>query len=393
MYDPNHFKHLFTLGRCFYKAYKDNYPFRTVELEAVVIYLSCKTDRLGKLTYSCRNNACSHVKYVFSTCKSKLCPSCGQKATERWIAAQSEILPDCKFRHITFTMPGQFWPLFQLNRWLLGDLFSISANTLLTQAKTKKLTIGIFAALHTYGRKLNFNCHIHLALAELGLDKHENLKKFSFKFASLMKQWRYGIIKLLRDNYDRLIFPSELSDEAKTIQSWNVFLNTQYNRHWNVNIAKKTSHKKHTAKYLGSYVKKPPIAASRLKEYANGEVTFTYLDHNSKKHKELSITQTEMMLRVLSHVPEKYFKMIRYFGFLSTRLRGDMLPIIYEKLEQKVNKPMVFSFASMMKALMKVDPFECILCGSKMFFSGFIRGPKLGQLVSSIENLALLRPM
>ncbi|MGF1803743.1 IS91 family transposase, partial [Aliivibrio sifiae] len=43
MYDPNHFKHLFTLGRCFYKAYKDNYPFRTVELEGIAKYLSCKT--------------------------------------------------------------------------------------------------------------------------------------------------------------------------------------------------------------------------------------------------------------------------------------------------------------------------------------------------------------
>ena len=72
--------------------------------------------------------------------------------------------------------------------------------------------------------------------------------------------------------------------------------------------------------------------ARQLKEYANGNVTFSYLDHNSKKHKELSLTQTEMMLRVLSHVPEKYFKIVRYFGFLSTRLRGDMLPMIYDKL-------------------------------------------------------------
>ncbi len=342
---------------------KERHPFRTVELEAIVKFLSCKTERLGKLTYSCTNHTCTHVKSVLSSCKSKLCPS-------RWIATQSEILPDCKFRHITFTMPGQFWSIFQLNRWLLNDLLSIAANTLLTQAKTKKLIIGIFAALHTYGRKLNFNCHILLALAELGLDKNENLKKFSFKFASLMKQWRYGIIKLLRDNYSRLIYPSELSDEAK-----------------------KTSHKKHTAKYLGSYVKKPPIAASRLKEYANGNVTFSYLDHSSKKHKELKLIQTEMMLRVLSHVPEKHFKMVRYFGFLSTRLRGDMLPIIYNKLDQKVGKPAIFSFAAMTKAFMKVDPFECILCGSRIVFSGFKRGVKLGQLVSSIENLVLLRPI
>ena len=282
MYDPNHFKHLFTLGRCFLEAYNESYPFRPIELETVAKLLSCKTERLGKLTYSCSNHACTHIKYVQSTCKTKLCPSCGQKATEQWIATQREILPDCKFRHITFTMPGQFWPIFQANRWLLNELFACAADTLLTQAEIKKLTIGIFAALHTYGRKLNFNCHIHLALAEFGLDKHENLKKFWFKFGSLMPQWRYAVTKLLRDNYDHLIFPPELSKEMQSIHSFNAFLDLQYNRHWNVNIAKKTSHKAHTAKYLGSYIKKPPIAASRLKEYANGEVTFSYLDHNDK---------------------------------------------------------------------------------------------------------------
>ena len=42
---------------------------------------------------------------------------------------------------------------------------------------------------------------------------------------------------------------------------------------------------------------------------------------------------------------------------------------------------------------MKVDPFECIFCGSIMFFTGFIRGMRLGQLVASLENLALLRPI
>ncbi|MBE8127869.1 transposase [Photobacterium damselae subsp. piscicida] len=46
----------------------------------------------------------------------------------------------------------------------------------------KGLTVGIFAALHTYGRQINFNCHIHLSIAEFGLNRHGKLKTFSFKF-------------------------------------------------------------------------------------------------------------------------------------------------------------------------------------------------------------------
>lgn len=99
------------------------------------------------------------------------------------------------------------------------------------------------------------------------------------------------------------------------------------------------------------------------------------------------------MLRVLSHVPEKHFKMIRYFGFLSNRLRGSLLPLIYEKLEQNISPIKTFGFATMMKAFLKVDPFKCILCGARMVYTGFIVGLKIGQLVSAIENIVLQRPI
>ncbi len=69
----------------------------------------------------------------------------------------------------------------------------------------------------------------------------------------------------------------------------------------------------------------PPIAAARLADYTGGDAMFTYLDLRRKRNKDLTLDQTEMMLRILSHMPEKHFKMIRYFGFLSNRLRGRLL--------------------------------------------------------------------
>lgn len=393
MYNPNSINALFTLDKCFHNALKNGHVFRTAELEAVVKVLSCKTHKLGAKAYGCTNTQCSHEKRVCNTCKSKLCTSCGQKATERWIADINSILPDCKYRHITFTMPKAFWMIFQYNRKLLNHLFSLAANTLINIAKKRGLTIGIFAALHTYGRQINFNCHIHLSIAEFGLNRQGKLKTFSFKFGLLMSQWRYEVINLLRTHYPVLILPPELEAKGNSLQSWNVFLDRNYNSHWNVDIAKSTSHKAHTAKYLGSYVKKPPIAAARLADYTGGDVTFTYLDHRSKSYKDLTLSQTEMMLRILNHVPEKHFKMIRYFGFLSNRLRGRLLPLIYKQLGQEVVTAKTFGFAAMMKAFLKVDPFKCILCGARMVFTGFIAGLKVGQLVSAIENITLQRPI
>ncbi len=157
MYNPNSINALFTLDKCCHNALKNGQVFRISDLEAVAKVSSCKTHKLGAKAYTCSNPQCTHEKRVCNTCKSKLSTSCGQKATERWIAVINSILPDCKYRHITFTMPKAFWIIFQYNRELLNHLFSLAANTLISLAKKKDLTVGIFTALYIYGRQINFN--------------------------------------------------------------------------------------------------------------------------------------------------------------------------------------------------------------------------------------------
>ena len=348
---------------------------------------------MGSKTYDCENKSCCHTKVICHTCKSRFCNSCGQKATEKWIAHQGEILPDCEYRHLTFTMPDVFWEVFKLNRSLLNPLFAIAAQSLLHFAKQKNLTIGMFAALHTYGRQLNFNTHIHLSLAKFALNKHGTLVVFYFPFKRLMGMWRKGIIDLLRAHYDDIILPEELAQQIRNESDWIRFIDIQYNRHWQVNIAKKTSHKNQTKNYLGKYLKKPPIAAARLQHMHNDNVTFEYLDHRTNENKYLTISTEEMLIRLLSHIPEKYFRMIRYFGFLSNRLRGTLLPIIYEKLGQTVSELQPVTFASMMKNMLRTDPYQCILCGGRMRFTTYHAGLKLFQLRRNIKNLALLKPV
>ena len=120
-----------------------------------------------------------------------------------------------------------------------------------------------------------------------------------------------------------------------------------------------------------------------------GDVTFEYLDHRDNRHKALTLTQEEMLLRLLSHIPEKHFKMVRYYGFLSNRLRGAMLSVIYEQLDQTLSLIKPLSFAAMMKAMMNVDPYQCILCGCRMTFRWFEKGMPLISLILNIKNLAL----
>lgn len=366
------------------------HKFRSIELESAAKVLACGTTVTGAKHYGCSDPSCTHTKVIALSCKSRLCNSCGQKATEQWMCVQKEILPDCSWRHLTFTMPSVLWKIFQLNRHLLGDLFRISSQILLQTAKKKKLIIGMFSALHTYGRQLNFNCHIHLSLAEFGLNQYGDLVPFTFPFKDLMSQWRYLVITLLRQQpLSQLILPETIVDEP----AWKKVLNDCYNQYWQVKIAKKTSHKSHTAKYLGSYLKKPPIAGSRLRHYVDENVHIDYLDHRSKTNKTMALSHEELILRVLTHVPEKHFKMLRYYGFMSNRLRGKLLDIIYDKLDQKVGSVIRLTYAAMMKSFTNQEPYVCILCGSAMRFLGFERGASLSRLMFHLRKLAKLRPI
>ncbi|MFT6843163.1 MAG: hypothetical protein ACJASR_001937, partial [Psychroserpens sp.] len=49
-------------------------------------------------------------------------------------------------------MPDVIWPVFKDNRIKLNDMIKIATKVLLDIAKEQGITIGIFAAIHTYGR-------------------------------------------------------------------------------------------------------------------------------------------------------------------------------------------------------------------------------------------------
>lgn len=86
-------------------------------------------------------------------------------------------------------------------------------------------------------------------------------------------------------------------------------------------------------KYLGRYLKRPPVLAAKLRHYSGGAVAHHYYDHRTQ-----TLSQEEMIGRYISHIPAKHFKMVRYYGFLSNRKRGELLPKGYEALQMDKRK-------------------------------------------------------
>ena len=235
-------KHQFTKDKLLSTLLDEGYPFRPVELENLAKILTCGTSLIGGRHYQCSNPDCPHEKIISMSCKSRLCNSCGQKATENWIRHQGEVLPDCGYRHLTFTMPNEYWELFRLNRHLLGDLFRLSTRGLRHFAKEREWLCGIFAGLHTYGLELSWHPHMHVSVAELAVRRKDGeLRYFKYPFRALMAMWRYSITKLLRENFGKLVLPEGLAEYGNDSDKWNKLLDHHYHRRWHVHIAKETT--------------------------------------------------------------------------------------------------------------------------------------------------------
>lgn len=367
---------------------------RDAVLENVTKMLACGTAAFGSREYHCRRSGCTHIKFINQTCKSRACNSCGVKATERWIRQQQHVLPDCEWQHITFTLPSSLWEVFRHNRWLLNDLSACAADILLGWAKSKHLDIGIFCALHTYGRKLNWNTHLHLSVTRGGLCTRTGVwKPIYFKLKNTEACWRAAVITLMRKHYDHLDLTFDGAPFVRHAVDWSRFLDSQYRRRWKLHFAKKTQHIRQTVNYLGRYLKRPPVSASRLRHYGdNGMLTFEFLNHRTGKTETLTVTPMEMIARIVEHIPDKHFRMIRYYGFLSNRRRGEALPRVYEALEMaQSDAPAMPAYATLLKGYVKVDPYECILCADRMVFSGFRAGSPLSELVASSVIQAAMR--
>nr|WP_272539667.1 transposase [Providencia sp. PROV197] len=69
---------------------------------------------------------------------------------------------------------------------------------MLKHAWHQGLEIGIFCALHTYGRQLNQHPHIHVSVIRGGLTKYDTWKPIFFKKKDVEKVWRSAVVRLLR---------------------------------------------------------------------------------------------------------------------------------------------------------------------------------------------------
>lgn len=336
----------------------------------VLKVLTCRTSLLGWSLFQCRK--CGKTTKCPHTCKSRFCSSCGKKATDNWIENSFRTLPNTKWQHITLTIPSKLWDFFWVNRYLMGKVPAIAANIIKTLAQKDGILPGIFLAIHTFGRDLKRNFHIHLSTTVGGLclpDKNSYRQSAYYHHQTVKKMWRYRVINLLRNEFKNgtLKLPPKLK-HLKTYQAFCSWTAQFYSTDWVVELSKQSDNMKINVEYLGKYLKRPPIGETRIKSYDRKQVTYEYLDHYTDSKKLLSLPVHQFIARLVTHIPDKYFRNIRYYGFLANRIRGKLLPKVYDFLKMKklIHQKVYMSWRQMLLNIFKYDPIKCPICGITM---------------------------
>jgi len=176
-----------------WKKFKTMNKVRDVVSKEVIKMLKCRDLREGYSEYCCPT--CGERKYVAFTCKSRFCTSCGKKATDDWVENLCQELLDVPHRHMIFTIPEKLRIIFLRDRKLLKDLLDAAAETIISylweRSKKQKPTPGIVCAIHTFGRDLKWNPHVHMLVTEGVLREDKQWKVVDyFHYEMLRKRWQ-----------------------------------------------------------------------------------------------------------------------------------------------------------------------------------------------------------
>lgn len=281
--------------------------------------LKCKDTKYGFIELKC--DKCNTKKKIGFTCKSRFCTSCGKIYTDNWIDN------------------------------MLGNLI-------------------IVTVIHTFGRDLKWNPHVHMMVTEGGkgnITEWRHIRHISYE--SLRKRWQ----KILLDEI------TNISGNTKEVKLIKNKLYKEKVKGFYVHAKMEIKSAKIAAKYVGRYVGRPAIAESRILKYDGKNVTYKYTRHEDNKVIVETVHVYEFIKRIIRHIPEKNFKMIRYFGIYSRRSKGKVNFIkMIDKRILSIRKS-IANWENRILAIAGVDPCKCPNCKNKMRFHDIVY-PKYGSM-------------
>jgi hypothetical protein len=312
--------------------------------------LKCGTIALGAEVYV----SATERKIVYHTCKSRFCPSCGQRATNVWQEELDATLPDMPYVGITLTIPSELWPIVQENRHVLHGMPTIAAEAIKLWAKARYgVAVHIIVVQQTFGGFLNFHPHLHVLVSAGGLQVAHNrwIPKLSYDERELMRSWRYAVLAFFAEALKKKLVRSDVFGKPLMDE-----LEVQQKREWHLFVSAAMS-KAHFLQYAGRYVRRPPIARHRLSILSNRTIEYLAKDTRNTGFVPLRFSTDKFVHILKQHVPQARRHNMRYFGLLAPRSMARTSSAVFALLGQRKRpKPARFNWASLLLKSFGRDP-------------------------------------
>ena len=322
-------------------TYQDKLAARPGLIDSIESFVSCQNLSKGYIYYQCPN--CDNFHLMGLSCHSRLCPTCGKKYKDQRTIKVSEKCLNIPHRQFVFTIPDDFRNYFLKDRKLLNVLFDSVKDTLNFTLdyhtpkcrKYEKRKLGFISFLHTFGRDLKWNPHIHVLLAEAYLTSDNKLVKYDFfSFEFVRKSFQNFLFNNMYNYMKMNNYPSkEKSDFYLLCQK----LRSKHDKGFYV-YGKKNKNCKtikdvtSLTNYIARYASHPAISERRIinVDFPNNLVTWYYDPHEDDDIEDTSlkmgrqvITESidSFMIKLIRHIPNKGFQQIRYYGFYSNKFK------------------------------------------------------------------------
>lgn len=295
----------------FYAKHKGR--IRPAVVKEVAKFLGCGNPKNGFKLLVCEG--CHDIRRVPYRCKGRFCTTCSCGETEEWSRLMAEDVFQVNHRHMIFTIDEGLREIFLKHREMLKEFMDEAVRVVQEQfVKKHKVTPGVIAGLHTFGSKLNFNPHVHMLVTMGGMTEHGEWKTYDYiPFKKLRKVWQTVVLKLIRRTLTE--------EEKRRVQPLLQKAYSENEEGFYVHAPKQSGNVKAQLGYIGRYIRRPAIAVDRIVSYDGEQVVFRYHDKTDDTDKEEQVTVEEFISRLIRHIPDEQFKMIRHYGVYARRAK------------------------------------------------------------------------
>lgn len=348
--------------------------------------INCRNLKNGYLFYECP--ACNNIHIQGLSCHSRFCVSCGKKYRDARALEISKTCIRAPHRHITWTISDSLRNYFEKYHELYDELFGAVNDTLKyivirhnKKAKKSKKQLGFISTIHTFGRDMKFNPHIHTLVAECTIDKDGKKESFThFDYQLLRKSFMTQLLKRLQG------FLKENGTKAEYNNFFSIknYLYKTYDNGFYVHApqisVKGIKNIKRIVNYVCRYAGHPAMSESRIIKYdRENKMIHYYYDPHEDDHiisdedkqgrQYVSESIFEFFEKLILHIPEEAVHTTRYYGFYANHSSLDINDYdkLYNENEIKIMRKNL-NWRDRLIQSYKYDPIICH-CGSEMVLS------------------------